>query len=61
MIKLLMQGNADMLGSDCHRVDWREPKIGEAFRVIEDKLGMDAVLELNRFGEYILKEAKRFK
>ena len=61
MIKLLMQGNADILGSDCHRVDWREPKIGEAFRVIEDKLGMDAVLELNRFGEYILKEAKRFK
>lgn len=38
-IKMLKNGYIHLLGSDCHNTTARPPKIGEATRIIEKKLG----------------------
>lgn len=41
-LKLLQNGVIHFLGSDCHNMDSRPPRIGEAMDYIQKKLGCDA-------------------
>lgn len=43
MLRLMEQGCIAFLGSDCHNMDNRPSRIGEALKVIEKKLGPDAI------------------
>jgi len=42
-LKLLKQGRIHLLGSDCHNLESRPPRLGEGIAEIEKKLGMDAL------------------
>lgn len=46
---LLKKDKIQLIGSDCHNLRSRPPRIGEAFGAIEKKLGEDV---LNRIGKY---------
>lgn len=40
-LKMLQQGYVDFLGSDCHNLDIRKPRLDEAAQIIEKKLGAE--------------------
>lgn len=47
-LRMLKAGQIQLLGSDCHNLDSRAPRLGEAAEVIRSRLGreaLDAVLE----------------
>ncbi len=46
------------IGSDCHNISTRPPKIGKAFGIIEKHLGADFLAQLNDFTESILRVSK---
>ncbi len=54
VLKWLEQGLVHLLGTDCHNLDSRPPKMGEAARLIEKKLGPGTLESLNRQAEAIL-------
>ncbi len=51
---LLGNGDIQLLGSDCHNISSRPPRIGEAISLIRKKLGEEFVENMNAFGESIL-------
>ena len=57
-LKLLSDGNVDVIGSDCHNLTRRAPKIKAAFEIIERKLGADAVIRLSSKGSLLLENAQ---
>ncbi|MBR2715659.1 MAG: hypothetical protein IKB73_05585 [Ruminococcus sp.] len=48
-LKMFNEGKIHFLGSDCHNIKYRPPKIDEAINVIKEKFGLDSVKE---FFEY---------
>lgn len=48
-LKMLKSGRIHFLGSDCHNIKHRPPRIGNAISVIHDKLGSEFVEEWERF------------
>ncbi len=48
-LKLLDKGWIHFLGSDCHNLTTRPPRMAEAAAVIEKKLGSDALADLTAF------------
>ena len=48
-LKLLRQGLVHFLGSDSHNLTTRKPNLGDAAKVIEKKLGGEALAELMAF------------
>lgn len=58
MMNLLLQGNIDLIGSDCHNLIDRIPNIPKALNEIVQKCGEDHVSELMKFSNYVLEEAK---
>ena len=50
-LKLLVNNRAGLIGSDCHNLTTRSPRIGEAFEVIEKKLGKGFVNQINEYGK----------
>ena len=50
-LKLLKAGAIHLLGSDCHGLAHRPPRIGEAFRVIDKACGADFVSDFVSYGE----------
>lgn len=56
-LKLLREGRVQLLGSDCHNLSHRPPRIGEAYALIEKKLGEDFVGEMNGFAKHLLKKS----
>ncbi len=52
--KLLSKGFVQFLGSDCHNLDSRPPRIGEAIDVIRKKFGDDSIDRMNEFGYELL-------
>ncbi|MBQ4121200.1 MAG: capsular polysaccharide biosynthesis protein [Clostridia bacterium] len=44
------KGKIHFIGSDCHNLTTRKPKIGNAFAAIEKKLGVDYLVALNEYG-----------
>ena len=45
-LRLLRSGRIHLLGSDCHNLTNRPPRLGEAAQVIEKYLGQHAILQL---------------
>lgn len=53
-IKLLRSGVIGVLGSDAHNLDFRPPRLFEAYEIIEKKLGRRALEEINELGASLL-------
>ncbi len=54
-LKMLESGMIQILGSDCHNMKSRTPKIGAAFDIIDQKASPATIEEINRITESILK------
>lgn len=54
-MKLIKKGNVQVLGSDCHNMGLRKPNIGLAYHLIESKLGMKAILQIEKNANQIIK------
>lgn len=52
-LRLLKDDKIQLIGSDCHNIKARPPKIREALEIIEKKLGADAVERINRYGRMV--------
>lgn len=52
--RLLRNGVIHVLGSDCHNLTVRPPRLGEALNVIEKRLGSRAIGQIDRFGKSLL-------
>ena len=53
-IKMLSRGQIHVIGSDCHNIKTRPPKIDSAYKVIADKLGDDFVRGFTDFNESLI-------
>lgn len=53
-VSLIKNKTVQLIGSDCHNMTSRRPRIDEAYNLIEKKLGTAAVLHLEHFAERIL-------
>lgn len=51
---LLKKGCVHFVGSDCHGVSFRPPKIGKAFAAIEKKFGKAYLSQMNEYGTSLL-------
>lgn len=48
--RLLRRGKIQLIGSDCHNMKTRPPRIGKAFEAIHNKFGGDFVCQMDQFG-----------
>lgn len=58
-LSLLKNGDVHFIGSDCHSVSSRPPRIGDAFDVIGAKLGEDYISQMNEYGKHLLVPIKK--
>ncbi len=56
-LKLLREGKVQLLGSDCHNLAHRPPRIGEAYALIEKKFGEEFIGEMNGFAKHLLRKS----
>lgn len=54
-VSLLKNGGVQLLGSDCHNISSRPPKIGKAFEVIRKSLGEEFLNQMNEHGDLVLR------
>lgn len=54
-LKFLESGRIHFIGSDAHNMTSRPPRLGEAYGLIEKKLGEDYVYQMNEYGHDMLK------
>lgn len=53
-LKLLKEGRIHFLGTDCHNMGERSPKLGEAIQVIQNKLGEIPIQRIESMETYLL-------
>jgi protein-tyrosine phosphatase len=53
-ISMLRKGSIHVVGSDCHNIASRPPKIDRAFYYIQKKLGEDYLRQMDEFGHDLL-------
>ena len=53
-LSLLKKGGIQFLGSDCHNLTSRAPKLGTAYEVIKNKFGEVFVWQMNEYGNSLL-------
>lgn len=53
-LSLLKEGKIHFVGSDCHNMTSRPPKIGKAFEIIQKKLGDEYISQMNEYGYSLL-------
>lgn len=53
-LTLLKEDSIHFIGSDCHNVTLRPPRIGQAFEIIRKKLGDDYISQMNEYGYSML-------
>lgn len=51
---LLKNGGMQFLGSDCHNINSRAPKLGKAYEIIKNKFGEEFVYQMNEYGNSVL-------
>lgn len=56
---MLKDGTVQFIGSDCHNMRSRPPRIGEAYSAVAAKLGQEFLNEFNGFGKAVLVENKQ--
>lgn len=54
LLKMFKQGQAHLLGSDCHGITQRVPNLNLGREVIAKKLGQDALDQIDRLGSKLL-------
>lgn len=54
LIKMVKNGQVQILGSDCHGMEHRPPNLGEGRRVLLNKLGQEYLDEIDRCSERLL-------
>ena len=54
ILAMLKDGRVHLLGSDCHNMRSRPPRIGEAYKILEKRLGSDFVHDMARFGRSLI-------
>ncbi len=54
-LSMLKHGEINFVGSDCHNMTSRPPRIGEAYAAAEKKLGQDFLANFNEYGRAMLK------
>ena len=57
VMKLIREMDGFFLGSDCHNLTSRPPRIGEAMKVLQEKGGREAVHKLRETEDYFFGEA----
>ena len=58
-LKLLKEGRIHLLGTDCHNMSTRAPRMAEARELIRKRLGNDTLEEIDTFGTQLLAEGRR--
>lgn len=58
-LKLLREGRIHLLGTDCHNMSSRAPRMAEARELIRKRLGDETLDEIDTLGEALLAEGKR--
>ncbi len=58
-LKLMREGRIHLLGSDCHNMRSRPPRMREAAQIIEKRLGREVLAEMDAFGRSLLPENAR--
>lgn len=53
-IRMLKKGQIHILGSDCHNLEHRPPRLGKACEVIEKRLGSSVFTQIESYGRQIL-------
>lgn len=53
-LRLLREDRIQLLGSDCHNLDSRPPRLGSALQLIEERLGKQVLLRIQGYQEDIL-------
>ena len=53
-LRMLRQDQIHLLGSDCHNLESRPPKLGPAFQVIEKRLGRSVAERIDQYGADVL-------
>ena len=59
-LTLLKEGKIQFIGSDCHNLTIRPPKIDKAFEIIQKKLGEEYIRQMSEYGYSVLKENSNF-
>lgn len=55
-IRNLEEGKIHFIGSDCHNLKLRPPKLNEAFQTVRNKLGNGFLEQMNEFGYLVLEK-----
>ena len=58
-LKMLKEGRIHLLGTDCHNMSSRAPRMAEARELIRKRLGDETLEEIDALGEALLAEGKR--
>ena len=58
-LKMLKEGRIHLLGTDCHNMSSRAPRMAEARELIRKRLGDETLEENDALGEALLAEGKR--
>lgn len=58
---LLSKGRIHFIGSDCHSVDLRPPKINNAYSIIEKRYGNDFIRQMNEFSYSMFANNKMYE
>ena len=53
-LHLLKDGRIHVLGSDCHNITTRPPRLSEAYNIIHRRFGQAALDEIDALGRYLL-------
>ena len=54
-LKMLAKDEIQLLGSDCHNMNGRKPRLGEAYEIISEALGIETVERLMKREKSLLK------
>lgn len=57
-LNLLRDGGIHFIGSDCHNLASRPPKLGKTFEVISKKFGNEYLNQINEYGRSMLTQKK---
>ena len=55
-LKLLREGRIHLLGTDCHNMKDRRPRMDEAVRQIQRTVGSETLEEIDQLGHRLLQE-----
>ena len=56
LVKMFSKGTAHVLGSDCHNTDRRKPNLDMGYSFIREKIGQNAVDEIEKVSVEILEK-----